>query len=82
MRSDVSRHAALLAIVANVSGCVIDDRGGARGSAAAPAASVPDAGGPARRESAAKTLNDAGRTPPAGGAEGEALRTAPSPPAQ
>jgi hypothetical protein len=51
-------------------GCVIDDRGdGTRGGPppAAPTASVPDAGGPLRRESAAETLNDAGPSAAPGG---------------
>ena len=41
-------------------GCLIDDRAGAETrTPAAPTASVPDAGSPGRRESAAKTLRDA-----------------------
>lgn len=44
--------------VAGLAGCLIDDSGAGPGPRG-PTASVPDAGGPARRESAAKTLNDA-----------------------
>jgi hypothetical protein len=44
-------------------GCLIDDGGQPRGQSNAPAASVPDSGSPIRRESAAKTLNDADPEP-------------------
>ena len=40
-------------------GCIVDDRNGTRGQANAPTASVPDTGGPIRRESPTKTLNEA-----------------------
>jgi hypothetical protein len=56
----------LLAGLMAVPGCIIDDRGGARGQSNAPSASVPDSGGPVRRESPSKTLKDAEPVPPAG----------------
>jgi hypothetical protein len=52
---------ALLALTS--SGCLIDDTGRPKGQSGGPSASVPNSGGPARRESAAKTLKDA--EPPA-----------------
>jgi hypothetical protein len=48
-----------LLLVVGVSGCIVEDNGGSRGQANAPAASVPDSGSPGRRESPSKTLKDA-----------------------
>lgn len=59
-------------------GCIVDDNGGTRGQANAPTATVPDAGSPIRRESAAKTLNDADPEPPAA-ADGDTLQVEPAP---
>ena len=72
------RTAALIAFLALAPiGCVVDDDGGRRGSSNAPSATVPDSGGPARRESARETFREADPNTPA---EGD-TRTAP-PPAQ
>jgi hypothetical protein len=51
------------------SGCVIDDHDNSvrSGPTPAPTASVPDAGSPIRRESAAETLKDADPAEPARG---------------
>lgn len=68
----------LLAMTA-APGCRIDDSGAnrARTPAPAPTASVPDAGGPLRRESAAKTLNEADPQPPSA-ADENVLQVAPA----
>ena len=61
-RSRTSSLAVALAAAlgAGAAGCLIDDRTGADTAApAAPTATVPDAGSPLRRESAAETLRDA-----------------------
>jgi hypothetical protein len=54
---NVWRNILLLPLVTG--GCLIDDSGGNRGQTSTPSATVPDTGGPARRESPTKTLNDA-----------------------
>ena len=56
---------ALMLLTLTASGCLIDDTGRPKGQSSGPTASVPDSGGPARRESAAKTLNDAEPAAPA-----------------
>ena len=78
-RRRVSLVAIPLLSVSALAGCLIDDSGAGPGPGPrAPTASVPDAGGPTRRESAAKTLNDADPDrPPA-----EGTLDVPPPPAQ
>ncbi len=78
MRWDILKSALLFALGASVSGCLIDDSGSVGERPAGPTATVPDAGGPARRESAAKTLNDAEPERPAGD-DGATLEVEPNP---
>jgi hypothetical protein len=77
MRTSLLCGATVL-IALSASGCLIDDTGKPRGQANVPAASVPDSGGPARRESAAKTLNDA-EPEPAPSRNGDTLEVEPAP---
>lgn len=74
----VLKQVTLLALGTGVSGCLIDDSGGAGENAVGPTATIPDAGSPVRRESAAKTLNDVDPERPAGD-DGATLELEPTP---